>query len=47
MYGPKGMVEVRALVDAGATFTKISRSDAEKIGLSVMRETLEQLSTGQ
>lgn len=47
IHGPRGSTELRALVDTGATFTKIPRSDAERIGLEVKRETLVQLSTGQ
>lgn len=47
IHGPRGSIELRALVDTGATFTKIPRSDVERIGLEVRRETLVQLSTGQ
>lgn len=45
--GAAGSVKVEALVDTGATFTKISREDANRAGLRASRETLVQLSTGQ
>jgi len=47
VYGPKGSAELRALVDTGATFTKIQRREAERIGLQVARETLVELSNGR
>ncbi len=46
IFGPLGQVEVEALVDTGATFTKISHRDAEKVGLALTRETLVQLADG-
>lgn len=44
--GPLGEVEVEALVDTGATFTKISTKDAEKVGLVTKRDTIVQLADG-
>ncbi len=44
--GARGKVELQALADTGATFTKIPRSYAEKIGLETEFETVVQVSTG-
>lgn len=37
IHGPKGSVDVRALVDTGATLTKIQESVAARAGLVVKR----------
>lgn len=47
LRGPRGTTQLHALVDTCATFTKITRSEAERIGLEIERETSVQLSTGQ
>lgn len=38
LYGPLGSVELEALADAGATFTKIPKGVAAKLGLEVKYE---------
>ena len=47
LYGPEGVGELEALVDTGATFTKISRSLASRIGVRPKREVLTQVATGE
>jgi len=47
VYGPDGTSELEALVDTGATFTKISRSIASRIGVRPKREVLTQVATGE
>jgi len=39
LYGPLGSVELEALADTGATFTKIPKDAAAKLGLEVKYET--------
>lgn len=39
IHGPKGVREVEALVDTGATYTKIPRELAESVGLSLEYKT--------
>jgi len=46
IHGSHGSIEVRALVDTGATFTKVPRKEAEKVGIEPRYETQVQLSTG-
>jgi len=46
-YGPDGSAELEAFVDTGATFTKISRSLASKVGLKPRRTVLTQIATGE
>ena len=46
-YGPDGMGELEALVDTGATFTKISRSLASRIGVRPKKEVLTQVATDE
>lgn len=38
LYGPLGSVELEALADAGATFTKIPKDTAAKLGLELRYE---------
>ena len=44
IQGNRGEVELEALADTGATFTKIPRRHAEKIGLEAQFETVVRLS---
>jgi len=44
IHGPMGVEEVRALVDTGATFTKIPLSLGERLGLKVRRKVHVRLS---
>jgi clan AA aspartic protease len=46
VFGARGSVEIEALVDTGATFTKISRSHAEKVGIEPKYETEVELADG-
>jgi aspartyl protease family protein len=46
VYGARGSVEIDALVDTGATFTKIPRSAAQKAGLEETYQTPVQLGDG-
>ena len=46
IHGSHGSLELEALADTGATFTKIPRRGAEKIGIEPRYETQVQLSTG-
>jgi len=39
IFGPKGSRELEALVDTGATYTKIPREVAEYVGLDLAYET--------
>jgi len=47
LFGPGGTAELEALVDTGATFTKISQSLASKVGLKPRRTVLTQVATGE
>jgi len=47
LYGPDGTAELEALVDTGATFTKISQSLASKVGLKPRRTVLTRVATGE
>ena len=47
VFGARGSVELDALVDTGATFTKIPRSKAEDIGLETSYETEVELADGR
>lgn len=38
VYGPRATRELQALVDTGATFTKIPRAVVEEIGIVLVRE---------
>jgi len=44
IFGQAGMEEVRALVDTGATFTKLPRSLGERLGLKARRKVEVRLS---
>jgi aspartyl protease family protein len=46
IFGPGGSAEHTSMVDTGATFTKIPKSVAEKVGTKTRRKVLVQLSTG-
>lgn len=47
IYGESDFIQVEALVDTGATFTKLSSSIAKKLGLKVQYETTVELSDGR
>jgi predicted aspartyl protease len=47
LYGPLGRNTIDALVDTGATFTKISRAVAEKVGFKPRREVEVVLARGE
>lgn len=47
IFGPGGSAELTSMVDTGATFTKIPKSVAEKVGIKTRRKVLVQLSTGE
>jgi predicted aspartyl protease len=46
LHGSRGSLDVQALADTGATFTKIPRKEAQKIGIEPRYKTQVQLSTG-
>jgi predicted aspartyl protease len=47
VFGPGGSAELTSMVYTGATFTKIPKSVAEKVGIKTRRKVLVQLSTGE
>jgi predicted aspartyl protease len=47
IHGPDGTSELEAPVYTGATFTKVSRSLASRIGMRPKREVLTQVATGE
>ena len=47
IFGPGGSAALTSMVDTGATFTKIPKSVAEKVGIKTRRKVLVQLSTGE
>jgi predicted aspartyl protease len=47
IFGPGGSAELTSMVYTGATFTKIPKSVAEKVGIKTRRKVLVQLSTGE
>lgn len=47
VFGSRGSVEIEALVDRGATFTKIPRSHAEEVGIDPKYETEVELADGR
>ncbi len=47
VYGPLDSGDVEALADTGATFTKLSRSVIEKIGVDTSYETEVELGDGR
>ena len=47
VHGPRGSAELEALVDTGATFTKLLRSIAEQVGLEARYETPVELADGR
>lgn len=44
VYGPKGVEDIEAIVDTGATFTKIPLKVGERLGLKVRRKVEVKLS---
>lgn len=46
IHGSRGSLEIEALADTGAIFTKIPRNESQKIGIEPRYETQVQLSTG-
>jgi predicted aspartyl protease len=47
IFGPRGSAELTSMVYTGATFTKIPKSVAEKVGIKTRRKVLVQPSTGE
>ena len=47
VYGELDFVQIEALVDTGATFTKLPNSIAKKLGLKARYETTVELSDGR
>ena len=47
LYGPLGSVELEVLADTEATFTKISKDAAAKLGLEVKYQTPVELADGR
>lgn len=47
IYGPQNVRELEALVDTGATYTKIPKQVAESVGLPVEYETEVELADGR
>lgn len=47
VYGARGSLEFEALVDTGATFTKIPLSQTEQIGVELKYETEVELADGR
>jgi predicted aspartyl protease len=47
VFGARGSVELDALVDTGATFTKIPRSEAERVGIETKYDAEVELSDGR
>ncbi len=47
VHGPLGSVDVKALADTGATFTKVPRSAIDKVGVEAAYETGVELGDGR
>jgi aspartyl protease family protein len=47
VFGARGSVELEALVDTGATFTKIPESYAERVGIETRYDTEVELADGR